>query len=157
MNDGKRRAAVLEAISRLQRLAELFHLRRGQLAREAGLTEPQWRVLEEIATQHFMPSMFARTSESSPPAVSRLLRQLADRNLISVSVAAEDGRQRRYALTPTGRRLLDRLRAARSRAIDAVWMDLPPGQLDGFVRFSDTLIPRLEAYAASGAGDSKET
>lgn len=151
MNDAGNRAAVLEAIARLQRLAELFHLRRGQLARDAGLTEPQWRVLEEVATEHFMPSMFARASESSPPAVSRLIRQLIDRGLLSVSVAAEDGRQRRYALTAEGRRLLGRLRAARARAIDAVWMDLPPAQVGDFVRFSDALIPRLEAYAASGA------
>lgn len=149
MNDADRRARVLEAIGRLQRLAELFNLRRGQLAREAGLTEPQWRVLEEVATEHFMPSMFARTSESSPPAVSRLIRQLIDRGLLTVSVAAEDGRQRRYALTNAGRRLLDRLRSARARAIDAVWMDLPPGDLGAFVRFSDALIPRLEAYAES--------
>jgi DNA-binding MarR family transcriptional regulator len=151
MNDGDRRAGVLGAIARLQRLAELFHLRRAQLAREAGLTEPQWRVLEEVATEHFMPSMFARTSESSPPAVSRLIRQLMDRDLITVSVAAEDGRQRRYALTAAGRRLLDRLRAARARAIDTVWMDLPAGQVGAFVRFSDVLIPRLEAYAESDA------
>jgi len=148
------RASVLEAIARLQRLAELFHLRRGQLARESGLTEAQWRVLEEIATEHFMPSMFARTSESSPPAVSRLIRQLMDRKLVSVAVSATDGRQRRYTLTATGRRLLAQLRAARARAIDAVWMDLPSGQLDDFVRFSDVLIPRLEAYAESGV---KET
>jgi len=151
MKDATSRTAVLEAIARLQRLAELFHLRRGQLARECGLTEAQWRVLEEIATEHFMPSMFARTSESSPPAVSRLIRQLMDRDLVSVSVATTDGRQRRYALTATGRRLLARLRAARARAIDAVWMDLPSAQLDDFVRFSDVLIPRLEAYAESDA------
>lgn len=150
MNDRASRASVLEAIARLQRLAELFSLRRGQLARESGLTEPQWRVLEEIATEHFMPSMFARTSESSRPAVSRLIRQLMDRGLVSVSVGAEDGRQRRYALTAAGRGLLDRLRAARARAIDAVWMDLPARQLGDFVRFSDVLIPRLEAYAESG-------
>ena len=140
---------VLHAIGQLQRLAELFHVRRAQLARDAGLTEAQWRVLEEIATEHFMPSLFARASESSPPAVSRLLRQLADRDLISVSLGAEDGRQRRYALTAPGRRLLDRLRRALSRAIDAVWRKVPPGEIDGFIRFSDTLIPQLEAYAAA--------
>jgi DNA-binding MarR family transcriptional regulator len=154
MNHESRRRTVHEAIARLQRLAELFHLRRGQLARGVGLTEAQWRVLEEIATDHFMPSMFARASESSPPAVSRLIRQLTDRGLISVSVSDGDARQRRYALTAAGRRLLARLRTARARAIDAVWMDLPATQLDRFVRFSDALIPRLEAYAES---DSEET
>jgi len=144
---------VLEAIARLQRLAEVFHLRRGQLARDAGLTEPQWRILEEISTEHFMPSMFARSSETTAPAVSRLIRQLLDRGLISVGVAADDARQRRYALTTAGRTLLGRLRDARARAIDVVWRDLPARDLAAFIRFSDVLIPRLEAYARS---DTKE-
>ena len=149
MNDAHP-SRVLHAIGRLQRLAELFHVRRAQLARQAGLTEAQWRLLEEIATEDFMPSMFARASQSSPPAVSRLLRQLADRDLISVSLGAQDGRQRRYALTPAGRRLLDRLRRARSRAVDTVWLKVPPREIDDFIRFSNTLIPKLEAYAAAG-------
>ena len=93
-----------EAIGRLQRLADLFHQRRTQLAQGAGLTEAQWEILERIATDHFMPSMFARHRESSAPAVSRVIRQLVRKKLITVSLSDKDGRQRRYQLTARARR-----------------------------------------------------
>ena len=81
--------ALHRAISTLQRLAELFLERRQQLAAEAGLTVPQWRLLEEIATQHFMPSMFAKRRAVSSAAVSKLIRGLLERGLVSVKVSAE--------------------------------------------------------------------
>lgn len=140
--------AVHGAITQLQRLAELFRRRRVQLAQAVGLTEEQWRVLEQIATEHFMPSLFARSRETSAAAVSRTIRQLLDKKLVSVSVAPGDGRQRRYVLTARGTRTLDGLRARRRAAIDAIWMDLDPAGLDAFTRFSDELATRLEAWAA---------
>src|SRR5262245_13385349 len=139
---------VHRAIGQLQRLTELFGKRRVQLATGAGLSEQQWRVLEEIATEHFMPSMFARGRRSTAAAVSRIIRQLLDKQLVSVSVSRTDGRQRRYVLTVKGKRTLSALRTQRRRAIDAVWMDIDPEALDAFIRSSGELIGRLEAYAA---------
>jgi DNA-binding MarR family transcriptional regulator len=142
-----RTADVHQAIGRLQRLAHLFHQRRAQLAQGVGLTEAQWEILERIATEHFMPSLFARDRESSAPAVSRVIRQLLRKKLITVSVSDADGRQRRYQLTAHGRKTLEALRATRRRAVDAVWMDLDPRALAVFTEFSGELIGRLEAYA----------
>lgn len=139
-----------EAIGRLQRLAALFHQRRAQLAQGAGLTEAQWEVLERIASERFMPSLFARHRESSAPAVSRIIRQLVHKKLITVSVSDTDGRQRRYQLTARGQKTLDALRATRRDAIDAVWMGLDPRALAAFTQFSGELIARLEAYARQG-------
>ena len=65
-----------------------------QLAQSVGLTEHQWGVLEEISTEHFMPSMFARQRDSTPAAVSKTLRQLIDKGLIEVKLNKSDGRQR---------------------------------------------------------------
>ena len=67
------------AIASLQRLAEAFAERRRQLAAEAELTETQWRVLEGIGGEGFLPSMFARQRDVSAAAVSRTLRQLLER------------------------------------------------------------------------------
>jgi len=145
---------VHAAIGRLQRLADLFHQRRAQLAQGAGLTEAQWEILERIASEHFMPSLFARHRESSAPAVSRIIRQLLRKKLITVSVSDTDGRQRRYQLTPRGQKTLEGLRATRRRAIDTVWMDLDPGALATFTEFSGELIARLEAYARQDKEDS---
>jgi DNA-binding MarR family transcriptional regulator len=80
--------------------------------------------------------------------VSRIIRQLLRKRLITVSVSATDGRQRRYQLTARGRKTLDALRGLRRRAIDTIWMDLDPRALAAFTDFSGELITRLEAYAS---------
>jgi DNA-binding MarR family transcriptional regulator len=143
------RSAVHDAIANLQRLTDLFQARRAQLAADAGLTEQQWEVLERIATEHFMPSLFARRRESSAAAVSRLIRQLLDKRLVSVSPRAHDGRQREYVLTAKGRRTLDALRADRQAAIDAIWASLDHRALATFATVSAELIRRIERYAAA--------
>jgi len=55
------------AVAALQRLADVFAERREQLAHSAGLSEAQWRVLEEIASEDFMPSLFARARPPPSP------------------------------------------------------------------------------------------
>jgi DNA-binding MarR family transcriptional regulator len=140
---------VHDAIANLQRLTELFQARRSALATEAGLTEQQWEVLERIATEHFMPSMFARRRDSSAAAVSRLIRQLLDKRLVSASAREHDGRQRQYVLTAKGRRTLEALRGSRQAAIDAIWTTLDHGALTTFARVSAELIRRIEGYTAA--------
>ena len=142
--DSSRLQQVHQAIARLQRLAELFQKRREQLARAVGLTDHQWGVLEEISTEHFMPSMFARRRESSPAAVSKTIRQLVDKELVEVSVSVRDARQRTYELTDKGKQILKRLRQRREDAIERVWMKLEPKQVNEFARFADEISPRLE-------------
>ena len=112
------------------------------------MTVQQWRVLEEIGGENFMPSMFARERESSPAAVSKIIRQLLDKGLVAVSVSEADGRQRDYALTAAGRRVMERLRESRSRAVAAVWSGLDAARLADFTSFSSELINRLESYAS---------
>lgn len=138
---------VHRAIAALQRLAEGFALRRGQLAAEADLTEAQWRLLEEVDDEAFMPSMFARRRDCSPAAVSRGLRRLLDAGLVETSIAEDDGRQRIYRPTAEGRAVLRRLRGQRRRAIEAVWKRFDARELDTFVRFATALSESLESYA----------
>ena len=140
-------AEIHGAIAGLQRLAEAFHLRRAQLAGAVGLSEHQWAVLEEISTFHFMPSMFARRRQSSAAAISKTLRQLLDKGVISASVGKDDGRQRAYVLTSRGKHTISRLRASRQAAIDRIWGDLESRDLRAFTEFSAALTARLERYA----------
>lgn len=135
------------AIAGLQRLADAFGVRRSQLAGVVGLTDHQWGVLEEIATEHFMPSMFARRRQSSAAAVSKTLRQLLDKGLIAAEVSKGDGRQRDYVLTAKGEKIMSRLRESRQGAIDEIWADLDRQELKTFARFSGQLADRLERYA----------
>ncbi len=135
---------VHSAIAQLQRLTELFQKRRAQLAADVGLTEQQWGLLEEISSEHFMPSMFAKQRESSRAAVSKIIRQLVDKGLVWVSLAEQDARQRRYELTPKGRQVMTRLRKSRQTAIDRVWLTLDEKDVARFTRFADQLAEKLE-------------
>ncbi|HEX4355449.1 MAG TPA: MarR family transcriptional regulator [Polyangiales bacterium] len=137
-----------EAIERLTRLSELFQLRREQLASSAGLTVSQWSVLEEISTEHFMPSMFAQSGSTSRAAVSKVIRQLLDRNLVQVAISAVDGRQRDYALTHEGKTTLDKLRVEREKAIESIWLPLDPDAVNHFNKFAAELIARIQRHTS---------
>ena len=137
---------ILDSIRELQRLADLFAVRREQLARSVGLSVQQWNVLEEISDEHFMPSMFARQRDSSAAAVSKILRQLQEKLLIEVTLDGADGRVRRYTLSSEGRRVMKQLRLNREHAVEAVWGDLPKEDLAMFQKFAGELSDRLESY-----------
>jgi DNA-binding MarR family transcriptional regulator len=155
---------VHDAVECLGRLTEVFRQRRQQLATSVGLTEQQWSVLDEIEQEDFMPSMFARRRESSAAAVSKILRQLQDKELVVVSLNSSDGRQRNYEVSARGKRMLERLRELRQHAISVVWLGFDAEQLLGFKRFGDELIERLERYskdyaspgARRGSGNGKD-
>jgi len=144
---GPRTREIHAAIEKLSRLTELFQERREQLASAAGLTDAQWGVLEEVSTERFMPSMFAKDQASSCASVSKVLRQLLDRGLVRVAISPKDGRQRDYALTREGRAALDRLRTEREKAIAAIWTKFDPADLERFNAFAGDLIERLSRYA----------
>jgi len=139
-------SAIHDAIASLQRVSELFNERRQRLAREAGLTEAQWQVLEGVAGEGFMHSMFARRRAISAAGVSRSLRQLQEAGLLKASIAEGDGRQRDYRLTARGKRTLEKLTQNRAKAIEDIWERFEPAELAAFTRFSDELSDRLEAY-----------
>ena len=140
-------ATIHASIASLQRLTDLLAQRRRQLAERAGLTEQQWSVLEEISTEHFIPSLFAKQRESSAAAVSKILRQLLDKDFVHVGVSEGDGLQRQYELSAKGQRTIERLRAERQRAIDAIWRELSAQELQSFSATSAELAARIERYA----------
>ncbi len=141
------RDPIFQAIEAMTALAELFERRREALARGAGITIEQWRVLEEISTQHFIPSMFARSRESSAAAVSKILRQLLDSGLVSAAIGRADRRNRHYKLTARGNRTLSELRSARESAIEAIWTGFSRDELAAFSKFAATLSDRIERYS----------
>ena len=142
-----KRETVHEAIGLVQRLSEVFHKRRAALAGEVGLTEKQWLVLERISDEHFMPSMFAKEQASSPAAVSKIVRQLIDKGVVSVSLSDADARQREYQLTTEGKEMMTRLRALREAAIDKIWMTREQTALEDFCDFMAQLIASIETFS----------
>jgi DNA-binding MarR family transcriptional regulator len=146
----------LRCVEVLGQLAGLFEERRRQLAETVGLTVQQWQVLEEITSEHFMPSMFAERRSSSAAAVSKILRQLTDKGIITAQISERDARQRDYMVTPLGKKLLTRVRRERQRAIDEVWLKLDERDLEQFNAVGGHLVQRLDAWAQSNrSGPSK--
>jgi DNA-binding MarR family transcriptional regulator len=142
-----RRDPIFRAIEAMTALAEIFERRREVLARDAGVTPEQWRVLEEISTEHFIPSMFARSRDSSAAAVSKILRQLLDSSLVSAAIGRADRRNRRYKLTAKGNKVLDALRGSRQAAIEAIWTGFSREELAAFSMFATKLSDRIERYS----------
>ncbi len=142
-----RRDPIFRAIEAMTALTEIFERRREALARDAGITIEQWRVLEEISTEHFIPSMFARSRDSSAAAVSKILRQLLDSGLVLAAIGRADRRNRRYKLTAKGKRVLGGLRASRQAAIEAIWTGFSRDELAAFSAFATRLFDRIERYS----------
>jgi DNA-binding MarR family transcriptional regulator len=147
MQANGRRDPIFRAIEAMTALAEIFERRREVLARDAGITIEQWRVLEEISTKHFIPSMFAKSRDSSAAAVSKILRQLLDTGLVSAAIGSSDRRNRHYKLTAKGIRTLGDLRSAREKAIEAIWTAFSRDELAAFSKFAATLSNRIESYS----------
>jgi DNA-binding MarR family transcriptional regulator len=141
---------IHEAIEQLAMLVDVFERRRDTLAAEAGVTVEQWRVMEEIGSRRFMPSMFARRRESSAAAVSRILRQLLDAGLVSVAISQSDGRNREYRLTAEGERALADLKRSREAAIESVWMTQDASEIESFAEFAKKLVRAIEQYSRRG-------
>lgn len=158
MKDSKNpKAEVLRAIAALQELADLLAERRAQLARDAGLSEPQWRLLEGIAAPGFLPSLFARRSDVTAAAVSKVLRQLLEKDLVAVSISEQDARQRDYTPTARGRKALARIEAARQDAVRTIWSSLAPRDVSRFADLSEALAARLESYARTRSGGRRRS
>jgi DNA-binding MarR family transcriptional regulator len=147
MGNGASTTEIHAAIACLGRLTEVFGQRRQELAARVGLTEQQWSVLDEIEQEHFMPSLFARRRDSSAAAVSKILRQLQDKELVVVSLRSGDARQRHYELSALGKQTMARLSALRQHAIAEVWERLDSASLKDFTRFGAELLERLERYS----------
>lgn len=147
---------ALAAVEVLGRLAALFDERRRQLAEGAGLTVVQWQALEEVKHEDFIPSMFAAQRASSAAAVSKVLRQLADKGLIVTSLSEKDGRQRDYKLTDLGATTLDYVRVQRQRAISEIWLKLSSEELKQFVGVGGQIAQRLDEWAKHQAQQEKE-
>lgn len=141
-------AAALDAVAVLGRLASVFVERRRQLAESVGLTDQQWQALEQVQTEDFMPSLFAQKRDTTAAAVSKILRQLADKGLIIPHVSEADGRQRSYEITARGREVLEQVRRERERVIRSVWMAEPPRELEQFAQFGAKIARALEQIAA---------
>ena len=72
-----------------------------------GLTDPQWRVLRALsAGASLTATETARRTFLLKPSLSRIVKDLSERGLITVSGSSEDGRQSLLSLAEPGAALI---------------------------------------------------
>ena len=77
------------------------------ILREHGITDTQWRVLRALTTaESLRASQLAALTLVSGPSLTRILKALEQRRLISRRVEADDQRAARIAISAAGRRLI---------------------------------------------------
>ncbi|HEX7709839.1 MAG TPA: MarR family transcriptional regulator [Sphingomonadaceae bacterium] len=76
--------------------------------REAGVTEQQWRVLRVLLGEGAMDiSQMATAAMLHQPSVTRILRELGSRGLITREADPDDGRRAIATITPRGAALVE--------------------------------------------------
>lgn len=80
--------------------------------REAGVTEQQWRVLRVLSDEGPLePTGLAEAALLHPPSVTRILKELGDRNYIERRRDPGDGRRAIIVISPAGRSLVEKTSA----------------------------------------------
>lgn len=73
-----------------------------------GITEQQWRVLRALTTVETIEVLeLAKATYLLAPSLSRILKDLDDRKLITRSASETDLRRALIAISPTGRKLIE--------------------------------------------------
>jgi DNA-binding MarR family transcriptional regulator/N-acetylglutamate synthase-like GNAT family acetyltransferase len=145
----------------VQRVAEVrafnrFYTRLIGVLREGHLASPfslaQVRVLYELAHQDGpTASALCEQLALDPGYLSRMLRDLERRGLMTGRKSADDARRRRLALTAKGKRTVGDLERKADAAIAAVLAQVPPGRQDEVMQAMRRIRAALEPEAAAAA------
>lgn len=91
--------------------------------RDANITEQQWRVLRVLGERDELDAVkITQMAMLLPPSVTRILRELEERKLITRRPDANDGRRSIISITAKGRQLMA-VTAGHTRAILAAYAE----------------------------------
>ncbi|WP_341861798.1 homoprotocatechuate degradation operon regulator HpaR [Gymnodinialimonas sp. 57CJ19] len=118
MSNVERERKMAETLARTQRTLPIALLRVREAVMDRlrpvlsayGISEAQWRVLrvlQEIG--HADASQLAQQACISPPSLTRILRNLAEREFLSLEKDKADGRRTVIELSPEGEALIVKL------------------------------------------------
>lgn len=94
------------------------------LLRDAGVTEQQWRVLRVLAFERQTePSALAEAALLHAPSLTRILKDLVDRGLITREADTQDRRRANLTLSDQGHALVDRI-AEQTTAVLACYTEI---------------------------------
>src|SRR3954467_10434588 len=120
---------------------------------QAGLTMPQ------LVTLHMLAHAGGRSVGTvaaclrlSPPATSHLVDRLGRARLVVRTEDPEDRRQKRLAITDTGRSLVQRINTERSREVSVVLARLNAALRRQFAEVLERVVEELASLPVPGMG-----
>ena len=117
------------------------------LLRDANVTEQQWRVLRVLADMGELDvSGIAENALLYTPTVSRILKELVDRELILRQVDPNDGRRSIIAITEAGRALVQETASHTRILLSAYAEAFGQERLAKFVEEASALALALEKF-----------
>lgn len=120
------------------------------ILREAGFTDQQWRVLRVLADAGPLDaSGIAQMALLYAPSVTRILRELAERELVSRSTDAGDRRRSVIAITPAGEALVRRTAERTALLLEQYGAAFGRQRLADFVAEATELAHSLSRFAPS--------
>ncbi len=115
------------------------------LAREAGLSLIQWRILFLLVRMG--PATATQINEVSamdPGLLSRKIKAMADSDMLQVQPSVEDHRRKLLSITPLGRRLFEKALPAMRQRQERIRSFLPPEDMLRFLDYLDQLSTLAE-------------
>ncbi len=121
--------------------------------KQVGLTEPQWRVLHELAAKTPMiASELAANTFVRASSLSRILRDLEARDLVSRTQQFEDLRKTLVSITQTGRRAIDGIELRYAGLLTRIDKAVGKPGLDGCLATCMAIVHELESLETTGEG-----
>lgn len=125
------------------------------LLREAGVTDQQWRVLRVLAGSGPLDAGgIAQSALLYAPSVTRIVRELVARGLLSRNTSDSDRRRSVIEITPAGRDLVRRTAERTARMLAAYGEAFGQERLTRCIAEAAALADTLARFAPSDAGDS---
>ncbi len=141
-------AGPMRVIGRLHRVAAALEVELRPVFSEAGLGSGDFDVLATLrrAGEPFTltPTELSATMMVTSGAVTKRIDRLEERGLVRRAVSPQDGRGRLIALTPAGRRLVDRLVERHLANEDRLLTPLDKGERDQLGALLRKLLLSLE-------------
>lgn len=128
-------------------------------AREAGsceLTKQQFIVLAALENNEGVSqTALVEMTGIDRSTLAEMVRRMLERGLVSRERTETDARANAVAISTTGRKMLRTARTAADRAEKALLESLPQAERSRFIKSLSTIAMAGEAFAANGAGKTR--
>lgn len=121
---------------------------------DAGVTEQQWRVLRVLVDTGSMdPSALAQAAMLWPPSLTRILRELIRRKLISRIGDPGDKRRSVIHISPSGERLVLQTFVHTRRVVAEYERTFGPARLQNLIAELGSFRAAIDGAAAPASGE----